>query len=159
MLKTKQEGLNFSSICTVPNHEFNTRRMALGILLLSIGGFIYIAFRPDSILLFRFIEILNLSNFTTCCREFFSNINIPEFIIYSLPDGLWTASYILIMTGIWKSPGANQVLFSAFLPFIGVISEIGQYFGIVKGTPDYADLICYIIPFLIYIVALKLNSK
>lgn len=156
MTSAKLEILTSKSICTKTFPEFNINRIVCGIILLCIGGFMYLAFRPDSIVLFRLIDWLDLTYFISCIREFLSNIIIPEFIIYSIPDGLWISSYILIMTGIWTIPNSNQVLFCSFLPFIGFISEIGQYLGVVKGTPDYADLICYITPFLIYIVTRKI---
>lgn len=137
--------------------EFNIHRIVLGFILLSIGGLIYLLFRPDSLVLFRFIDCINLSNFVAHIREFSSNASIPDFYIYALPDGLWITSYILIMTGIWTFPDVKQIAFCSLLPAIGLITEVGQYLRLVKGTPDYADAICYITPFLIYVLIRKHN--
>lgn len=74
----------------------------LSSLLFLIGGFIYIAFRSTSLLMFKWFDILGLSNAIYTIRAGVSDYKIASsWILYSLPDGLWTLSYIIVMAALW----------------------------------------------------------
>ena len=76
---------------------------------------------------------------------------VPDFVKYSLPDGLYCAAYILLIDAIWgRQNGIAKYVFISIIPFATIICEILQYLGIVNGTFDVCDLICYAIPILIY---------
>jgi hypothetical protein len=77
---------------------------------------------------------------------------VPDFIKYSLPDGLYCAAYILLMDAIWdKQNGIAKYFFLSIVPVMAIVIEILQYYGIVKGTFDVYDLICYAVPVLLYV--------
>ena len=66
-------------------------------IILLIGGFIYICFRDENILLFSWLRYFNIN------YSFFRQINlvnnfIIEYIIYNLPNGLWVLSGLCIMS-------------------------------------------------------------
>lgn len=133
------------------NGIFRIINVSVGILILWIGGVIYVAFRPQSIYLFRYLDALTLSDYVLIVRKYFSNTVLPDFIIYALPDGLWITSYIFIMVGIWNVFNRQQLILCSILPVISILSELGQFCGIVKGTPDYADIVCYATPYICYL--------
>lgn len=121
-----------------------------------LGGCIYIAFRSPSLRMFDWFNNLGLHEIITAIRNFSSDIQVPEIIKYCIPDGLWTLSYILFMDAIWFPDTKRQIIFCSIIPFIGAFSEILQYFNLIEGTFDVIDLLCYTIPFVIYLI-LKLK--
>ena len=91
------------------------------------------------------------------------NWNVPDFIKYSLPDGLYCAAYILIVDAIWQdSDSLIKHFIVSLVPVITITSEVLQFFGLVKGTFDYCDLILYSAPFFAYYLykyySLKFNK-
>lgn len=84
---------------------------------------------------------------------------IPEWVKYSLPDGLWVLSYMLFMNIIWDNRTTIGYFWIFCLPIIALLSEFGQLFHIVPGTFDAMDLLCYGLPIMVYVSILKLKSK
>lgn len=121
-------------------------------ILFSLGGFIYIAFRSTSLRMFGWFNDLGLHDYIMNVRILSNSIQLHEIIKYCIPDGLWTLSYILFMDAIW-SPNVNtQVFFGSIIPVIGCISEILQKLSVIKGTFDIIDLLCYIVPYVLYLI-------
>ena len=117
----------------------------LSSLLFLIGGFIYIAFRTTSLLMFKWFDILGLSNAIYTIRAGVSDCKIASsWILYSLPDGLWTLSYIIVMAALWDFDLCKHYLIVFFIPILAIVSEVFQAFGLVHGTFDLVDLITYI---------------
>lgn len=128
--------------------------ISTAILLLLLGGFIYIGFRSTSLRLFGWLDDIGLHNYVIDVRSLLNDIHISEIMKYCIPDGLWTLSYILIMDVVWFPNVKRQIFFCGIIPFWGAISEILQYFCIVKGTFDVIDLFCYIVPYILYLILL-----
>ena len=122
------------------------------LFLFTLGGCIYIAFRSTSLRMFGWFDNLGLHETIMLVRRLLNDIQVPEIIKYCIPDGLWTLSYILIMDTIWSSDVKKQFIFCGIIPFVGASSEILQYFNLVEGTFDVIDLLCYTIPFVIYLI-------
>lgn len=101
------------------------KRFLLGIFLsLSIGILIYCLFRKQSILHFN-------TNFQ----------NIPDWIIYNLPDGLWTYSFTSFNILIWKNEKSKAKRIWILLPLIiSLLFEVSQYI-LGFGTFDNKDII------------------
>ena len=131
--------------------------ISIAILLFSLGGFIYIAFRSTSLRMFAWFNYIGLHNQIMGIRSSLNDIQIPEIIKFCIPDGLWTLSYILIMDATWSPNLKRQILYCSIIPVVGGISEILQYFSVLKGTFDYIDLLCYIVPYIIFLI-LKLRK-
>lgn len=121
-------------------------------LIFVVGGCIYIAFRSTTLRMFGWFDDLGLHDFILGVRSSSSSIHMPEIIRFCIPDGLWTMSYILFMDAIWSPDVKRQLIFCCIIPLIGSLSEILQYFGVVKGTFDVVDLSCYIVPYVIYLI-------
>ena len=128
----------------------------LSFLLLGIGGSIYLLFRPKTLLMFKWVESLGLCEYIDRLRDMVRNITLNHITLYSLPDGLWLASYIIVVNSIVSKNNKHNLLFWSFLlPFIAVIFELLQIPGIIPGVFDVFDLICYITPLIIYLIYLK----
>lgn len=130
---------------------------------LFIGGLIYILFRTKSLLMFMWFDNLKLSSLINYLR-FNIKTNLPEWLIYSLPDGLWIFSYIVFQLALWNYKITKENFFwVAILPFVALFSEIFQINRIVPGTFDIVDLSMYIIgiilPIIIYNKSITLNFK
>ena len=124
----------------------------LAALMLLFGCGIYLLFRSKSLYIYKWCAALGLSDNINTLRYAISGWNMPDFVKYSLPDGMYCAAYILIMDAIWyKEKGIMKYLVIFLVPVITVISEVLQYFGIVRGTFDYRDLVCYAIPLFTYL--------
>lgn len=135
-------------------------------LTLLFGGLIYILFRTASLKMFSWYETIGFGGLTNELRKFtfqFSN-RIPEWILFSLPDGLWIFSYVTLMLVIWRnSVSIKNVFWILIIPLLAIGSELGQLFGLIIGTFDFADLILYILgmtlPFILLNKSINFNFK
>lgn len=126
--------------------------IVLGVVFLVFGCAIYLLFRSKSLYIYQWCVMLGLSDMIDSLRYAVQNWNITGWIRYSLPDGLYCAAYILIIDAIWHND--NRIIkyfIISLVPFITISSELLQNFGLVEGTFDIYDLICYLIPLTIYI--------
>ncbi|SEA64928.1 hypothetical protein SAMN04487851_11043 [Prevotella sp. tc2-28] len=128
-----------------------TLQVILGVVFLTFGCFIYLLFRTKTLNIYHWCTFLGLSSFIDHERAWVSDWNIPDFVRYSLPDGLYCAAYILIIDAIWKDDDSLiKHLVIALVPLVTITSEIFQYFGLVKGTFDLCDLLFYSTPIIAY---------
>ncbi len=124
----------------------------LSLLLLFIGGMIYVLYRPQNILLFRITDVLGIGTFISSIRESSSFVILPSICINSVPAGLWTASYLILMYCNTKFYSKKtRMMLSLPLPVSMIVLEFMQLFGWCPGTFDFNDLICYVIPLIIFI--------
>lgn len=129
-----------------------TSEIILGVVFLACGCTIYLLFRSKSLNIYQWCFALGLSNFIDILREHVISWNIPIFVRYSLPDGLYSAAYIVVIDAIWYNVNRIQkYAIVSFIPFIATCNEVLQHFGLVKGTFDLYDLLCYTLPLLIYL--------
>lgn len=112
-----------------------------------LGGLIYILFRSPSILMFEWLDQINLSKYVLELRSYIDSYSLilPNWFLYSLPDGLWLFSYISFLLIIWDNKVSKKNIFwILLLPIIAVSSELAQFMEIIPGTFDIVDLIFYI---------------
>jgi hypothetical protein len=133
-------------------------KLPLGMMLLLMGGMTYLLFRPQTLLMFHVTDAIGLSAAINSMREGISS-QLPEFIIYSLPGALWAAAYILTIDSLmFRQSVMPRILVSGIIPVIGAVSELLQLIGLLPGTFDVADLLCYLIPYLLYLsITLKIK--
>lgn len=108
-----------------------------------IGGMIYLLFHSSEKVFFSWIRSSWLDNFLTLTRNTSLGITpqLPSWIVYSLPDGLWAFSYALFITGIWwKSGSWLKYPWIATIPLLVIGSELLQYTGSIPGTFCFQDL-------------------
>lgn len=123
-----------------------TLRTIIFFLPLILGGFIYIIFRTERLIMFRWFEYLNISNKISNIQNLRNISSFPNWFIYSLPDGLWMFSYTAASLEIWKHAITKQNIFWIFsIPIVAVLSEFLQIFKIIPGTFDFIDLTFYLL--------------
>lgn len=127
--------------------------VTIGFMSLICGCMIYLLFRSKSLNIYQWSVAFGLSNIIDSFRYAIQNWSVAGWIRYSLPDGLYNAAYILLMDAIWYDDNnLKKFVIILIVPLITICSELFQYIGLIKGTFDVYDLICYIIPLMIYII-------
>lgn len=120
-------------------------------LLLFVGIMIYLLYRPQNLLVFKVVDALGFSHIINNLRLSFSLFQLPPIVINSIPAGLWTASYLMMMYVTTKFHTRKVRLMLALpLPIMTIVLEFMQFFGWCPGTFDICDLICYAIPLIIF---------
>ena len=141
------------------------KRIILGCLFSILsGGLIYVLFRQDSLKMFSWFESVNLSNSISEMRLFTLPLSIylPDWFLYSLPDGLWLFSYVSFLLVVWGNViSKHNIHWVLLVPLIAIFSELGQLIKVISGTFDVVDLCSYflgaVLPILIF-ANLKTNK-
>ena len=136
------------------------------IISLLIGGLIYVLFRTYTLKMFDWYENIGLGQLINGLRKstvLFAD-KIPEWILFSLPDGLWIFSYVCLMLFIWRNlVSIRNVFWILIIPVLAISSEIGQLIGIVPGVFDPADLLLYTLgmtlPFIFFIRSINFKFQ
>ena len=133
--------------------------LIIAVLFFIAGGLIYVLYRSPTLHMFCWFRNLRLYQFVLQLRSM-QLPTISEWVKYSLPDGLWMTSYLLIMITIWyRDQTKLSLTLSLLLPIFINLSEILQLFHVFKGTFDPVDLICYDIPTITYIIYYYYEKK
>jgi len=122
--------------------------LCISCLSLILGTLIYFNFRVDTLLMFKWADMLGLDNiihkmrdFTACHRQ-----NIPPFCIFSLPFALYLISFLLFLNVIWNNNHSKISFILTFsIPTIAIGSELSQLTGFISGQFDIADLAILIV--------------
>lgn len=128
---------------TLTVKHFKLSSYFTAVLAVTTGGAIYILFRPLEPIFFRWIHFLGAGNFISGIREFSLPLltNIPEWLIFSLPNGLWAFAYTLIVTAIWSgSKSGLRYFWVATIPALILGYELIQLIDIFPGTFCLHDL-------------------
>jgi len=110
------------------NHNFK-RVVILPSILLVILGIVIYWFRPHPVLFFSIVGIDTIG------------LSLPGWFLYSIPSGLWSWAYSLIICYLWLYEDKSYKyiwLFSILLMTLGW--EFMQYFNYISGTFCYYDL-------------------
>jgi hypothetical protein len=137
--------------------------LIIGSIFLTCGCAIYLLFRSKSLNIYRWCSQMGFSDYIDSVRLLVQNWNIPPFIKFCLPDGLYCAAYLLVIDAIWHNEDSLiKYIIMSLVPLVTISSELLQYFGLIRGTFDLYDLICYSIPILVYSIMkyfTKTNNK
>ena len=124
-------------------------KAVLGIILLVVGGSIYLLQRTTSLLMFQVVDGLGLMPPVNSLRA--TVAEWPDFFVFSLPGGLWAASYILLADAVFAGqPKLMRLAWASLIPMIGLVSELLQAVGLCPGTADWQDALCYGLPYVAY---------
>lgn len=104
-----------------------------------LGGFIYIIYRPKSLLLFDWFDNLNIILQVDFLRANLGFVRFPEWFIYSLPNGLWSFSAISFVL-IFSLKNKFRICWIIIFLCIIFLPEILQL-SILEGTFDLIDII------------------
>jgi hypothetical protein len=128
------------------SNQKHIRILLTAVTPLIFGGLIYIIYRSETLLMFKYFNKIGLSENIIKLRQVFENIILPSWTIFSLPDALWIFSFTNLMLIIWDYRITIQsIIWILIGPFIGIVLEIGQAFHLIRGTFDIIDLIFIII--------------
>jgi hypothetical protein len=108
------------------------------------GGTIYILCRPSDYSFFQWIRSLGFGGELASLRTHALPLGrqIPQWMIFSLPDGLWSFAYTLIILTIWvESKSILKYVWYASIPVLVFGSEFLQGTGITGGTFCINDII------------------
>lgn len=110
--------------------------------------------------MFRLVDALGATTVLGVCRAWASDSGawLPEWIIYSLPNALWSAAYILTVEAL-LTPSRNKVAIAGIMPVAGAVTEWLQATGVLSGTFDVLDVVAYALPYLAYIVYFAYQTK
>ena len=128
----------------------------------AVAVLIYLLFRSRKLFYYQIIELMNLDTHVGAIRKIVCvyRKHIPNWVIYSLPDGLWLFSMgvsILHNRVFYKK--AQNIFNIIFFTMIGIEVFQGIYggHGTFIGTFDGADVICYIIGYIMASILGYLN--
>lgn len=134
-------------------------KTCLGLLLLATGSLIYLLFRSKTLYIYVWCKSLGLSAIIDAFRKNVQNWNVSDFVRFSLPDGFYCAAYVLMIDAIWHDDKRKvKYILLSLVPIITIVSEILQFYGVVRGTFDEMDLFCYLIPPIAYIMLALINN-
>ena len=120
--------LNLNNYYRQNSIKYRAAKVMLSLVILLLGGLIYVIFRDKSLLMFDWLK-------------------------YSLPDGLWIFSYMFIVDAIWdREKNAVSMIFLWGLPIVAVLSECFQYFGLLAGVFDWMDMASYMLAITLFLI-------
>lgn len=110
------------------------------------GTLIYLLWRSDSLVVFRWLDVIGLSDFVTEVRENvgISATDLPEWIRFSMPDGLWVFAATTALGAVWLEDWRVESTLWIALPLaLACLVEIGQATGHIDGTFSAIDVAAY----------------
>ena len=117
-------------------------------LPLLVGILIYIFLRPD--------DLIYNDLFSSPIKiKINTNSKVVNFLVYSLPNGLWSMSFSQLIFHIYKIRSLKTILLSSIMLFVGIMIELLQYQSFMNGTFDINDIFSYIISYLIILIIQK----
>lgn len=125
-----------------------TRKILIAILPVHAGGFIYLTYRKDDLILSDWFNWIGLTGNVEQLRtnRFLQSLTIPNWVKFNLPDALWMFSLNYVVLALWNFSVNRQSAFWLLLtPTVGFAYEIGQLVGLVPGTFDIVDLFLLLI--------------
>lgn len=116
----------------------------ISILAVLLGGIIYILFRSSDIIAIHWMNSIGMEGWIQEIRslELGGKLTVPQWIGYTLPNGLWAFAYALIISYLWirRSSWMKWVWLST-IPTLVFGFEMLQYLKILPGTFSMEDLL------------------
>ena len=123
----------------------NKKYLFYSISSLFIGGMIYLLFRTNGMIMFNWFDSIGLGGLLNELRGQFSSSNLPDFVIYSLPNSLWVFSGVLAISIIWQTDNKEKSIWIIVFLSISFLSEFAQLLKLIPGTFDIMDIITTLI--------------
>lgn len=115
--------------------------LVLALILFIVEGLMYLTFRSTELNMFRLYE--HAGPWVESLRAWGDTIDIPRWVRYSLPDGLWLLSYLLLVDAIWNKFDKYSCIWYLIMPAVAFGSEFAQLLWGLTGTADPMDFVCY----------------
>lgn len=123
-------------------HWLKIASYSIAMILILLGGLIYILYRPLSLAMFYAFGISESTGWLAFLRGHVP-IDVSGWIIYALPDGLWACSYVVFIGCIWNFEFPKYLPVALIIPIIGIASEALQGIGLMPGVFDWIDVLMY----------------
>lgn len=124
-----------------------------------LGTTIYLLFRPTTLKVFSWVRYLGWEEAVMGAQATVSTQAkiIPNWILFSLPDGLWAYSLTCSMLMIWRDSASSQrYLWISMGLLLSLGGEFGQFVHLVPGVVDQLDVI---VTFVMVLLALLWFKK
>jgi hypothetical protein len=121
-----------------------TRIILLSVVSVFLGGLIYVFFRPSEPIFFNWFNSLGVGNYLDFIREKSTVISpfMPEWIVFSLPNGLWAFAYTLLIICVWQgSKSFVKYFWFVSIPVLIFGAEFLQLSGNLPGTFCWNDIL------------------
>ena len=108
------------------------------------GFLIYVMFRPAPVLFFNWLDFFGISGILESIRNHSLPLYavIPQWVVFSLPNGFWAFSYSLIITHTWwEEKSLTGFFWLATVPVLGISYELLQYVEQIPGVFCVRDLL------------------
>ncbi len=128
----------------ISKHFSKSKYIYMSSLAVFAGGLIYILFRTTEPLFFNWFSQLGIENWIYSVREKSLIIYsfLPQWIVYSLANGLWAFAYTLIVLCIWTGSNSFLKYFWFFsIPVLVFGFEVLQLTGDLQGTFCLNDIL------------------
>jgi len=118
--------------------------LIIAVTAMLTGSFIYLIARPESLLMFSWIDAIGLHDGVSLLRHSSNGILLASPLIYSVPFALWLLSYLLCIKVIWsdRSPTKAWYIWFWIVPCVSLLSEVLQSVKLCPGTFDKDDVLC-----------------
>lgn len=113
-------------------------------LPLLLGSLAYFLLRAEAILLLDWLYIQPV--YTGNGQE--TNF-LYQILAYNLADALWLYAFLATLSLIWAEDPTRRY-WQIGIYILAIISEIAQYYQIINGTGDWADVMAYSLAFFIF---------
>ncbi len=145
--------LNLNNYYMQHSIKYRAAKIMLSLVVLLLGGLIYVIFRDKSLLMFDWFNTIGIGDEVDGLRRLFHGEGIYGWVKYCLPDGLWVFSYMFIVDAIWDGErNAVSMMYLWILPIVAVLSECFQYFGLLPGVFDWKDMASYILAITLFLI-------
>lgn len=124
-------------------HYFKRFYILISALTLIMGGMIYILFRTSEPVFYSWLSRIQLDGVIDSIKHssFIQNLVLPEWIIYSLPNGLWAFGYAVFISRIWAGSSSwLRYIWIASIPVLIIGFEVLQYTNSIPGTFCIQDI-------------------
>lgn len=111
-------------------------------LMMAVCLFIYLFFRMETIIVNNLaIWVLSLENYSAARLWVNNVVQLPDVMVYSLPEGLWIFCLTLMARNV-KFEVTKRVIDCSVFPLIyALLLEVLQLLELTNGTFDFMDLI------------------
>lgn len=125
--------------------------LTCSIIFLFIGVSIYLLCRLMPPILIKVCSFFNILDYINCLRITTIGQISNQFILYSLPDLMWSCASLAFLYGLTVGLQTKyRIVWSIPLFIASVGTEVAQGLKLLPGTFDWIDLFCYFFTFMAY---------
>lgn len=122
---------------------------------------LYIYFRPHILNMFVWLGIINCEHIFQL-RDYNQDLKFIEFLIFSLPNGLWILSFLIIIGLIWEKHRIFFIIYSSFFTGISILVEF--FFKVCNFLCECFDILiqtfdCFLKKFVLLLLSFQLHLQ